>query len=196
MIPLLSTLILIVLALRVGSENDLAARIKKGDKAAFKAFFDQHYAGLLSFLYRRGLDKGAAEDLVQNAFIAIWEHRDKIDPEKSLKSYLFRIGYTRALNYFRDRSKYDFNTDPSSTQQTVPQSDPVEYQQLMNNLDHAIGQLPERRRLVFELCFMQGLSYREAAESLSISVKTVENQMGHALKAIRIALNAYKPTPK
>ena len=170
----------------------LARRIKRGDAAAFKAFFDRHHDVLYGYLRRRGLAGAVCEDLIQNAFLSIWERRRAIDEDKSLRALLFKICYTRALNHFRDTAKF---VDPTAMNEpatpTTPDHD-ADYALMQQALHLAVEALPERRRAVFELCFLQELTYREAAEALSVSVKTVENQMGHALKAIRKALADFR----
>ena len=169
----------------------LARHIKHGDARAFKTFFDRHHDALYRYLRARGLDGAVCEDLIQNAFLTIWERRHEIDEQKSLRAFLFKICYTRALNHFRDTAKFvdaATLTDPAAP--TAPDKD-TDYALMQQALKAAVEALPERRRAVFELCFLQELTYREAAEALSISVKTVENQMGHALKAIRTAMARY-----
>ena len=169
----------------------LARRIKRGDDAAFKAFFDRHHDALYRYLRARGLAGAVCEDLIQNAFITIWERRHEIDEQKSLRAFLFKICYTRALNHFRDTAKF---TDTAELREHVAAAAPdheADYALMLQTLRAAVEALPERRRIVFELCFLQELTYREAAEALGISIKTVENQMGHALKAIRKAMEGY-----
>jgi RNA polymerase sigma-70 factor (ECF subfamily) len=132
----------------------------------------------------------AAEDLVQNAFLYIWEHRDDIDPDQSLRAYLFRIGYTRALNHHRDTAAIDDEADVERAQapeRSTPESDALQAE-LRKQIDAAIAALPERRRAVFELCFLQDCTYQEAADALDISRKTVETHMRLALRDLRSAL--------
>ncbi len=173
-------------------DSALARRIKGGDEAAFKAFFERHHDVLYGYLRRRGLSGAVCEDLIQNAFLTIWERRQDIDEQKSLRALLFKICYTRALNHFRDTARF---VDPTAMNEpaspTAPDHD-AGYALMQQSLRAAIEALPERRRAVFELCFLQELTYREAAEALDVSIKTIENQMGHALKAIRKALAEYR----
>ncbi|MEM1128380.1 MAG: sigma-70 family RNA polymerase sigma factor [Bacteroidota bacterium] len=187
--------LLIVLAFAATPDVDdaaLAQAIREGDHRAFRVFFDRYHAALLGYLGRRKVPPAAAEDLVQKAFIYIWTHRADIDPEKSLRAYLFRIAYTRALNHFRDTAKFDRDAELSTLPLTTNVGDAAEQALLQEALDAAIAALPERRRAVFELCFLQELTYKEAAAALEVSVKTVENQMGYAFKALRQALAAFR----
>jgi RNA polymerase sigma-70 factor (ECF subfamily) len=172
------------------SARELAARIRDGDREAFRAFFDAHHGRLLGYLQSRGVPVGAAEDIVQNAFVYLWTHRDRIDPDRSLRAYLFRIGTTRALNHVRDASKHAPDAAPEDARPSdapSPEADALTAE-LRAQLDAAIADLPERRRMVFELCVLQDCTYREAADALSITRKTVENHMRLALRDLREAL--------
>ena len=187
-------LILFCLAIGGSEQPDdqvLAGRIKEGDRAAFKAFFDRYYGLLFRYLKRRNVPDDVCEDLTQIAFVTIWEKRAEIDKEKSLRAFLFKIAYNRALNHFRDTAKYSDEPIPETQNVTSKPDEKANYTMMLQSLDRAIHMLPERRRAVFELCFLNNLTYREAAETLNISIKTVENQMGHALKTIRKALGTY-----
>jgi RNA polymerase sigma-70 factor (ECF subfamily) len=175
-------------------EETLAERIRGGDREAFRTFFDRHHGRLLGFVRSRGVPTGAAEDIVQDAFVYVWEHRSKIDPERSLRAYLFRIGHTRALNHQRDTSKHDPDAAPSDAEtvsaahtRRTPEDDALSAE-VRRRIDAAVADLPERRRAVFELCFLEGWTYREAGEALDITRKTVENHMRLALKDLRQAL--------
>lgn len=189
-------LILLFLATIGGADADhteLAKRIRKGDHEAFRTFFEQYHGQVLGYLRRRGLADEVAADLTQQAFITIWDNRAQIDPAKSLRAYLYRIGYTRSLNYTRDTQK--FNADVDLTQIPIAQSSNPEeeasYEDAQVMLRKAIEALPEKRRQVFEMCFISELTYREVSEMLDISIKTVENQMMHALRDIREEMKGF-----
>ncbi len=187
--------LLIYLAIHVAQaleDAELARRIKRGDHGAFKHFFDRYHGVLFGYLCRRGIDQETASDIVQNAFVMIWDKRDQIDENKSIRAFLFRIGHTRALNHFRDNAKFDHHAEIDVRQATDSVSAGHDYNAMHDALTRAIAGLPERRRAVFELCFLEELSYREAAEMLGISIKTVENQMAFALKSIRGALAHFR----
>lgn len=192
MLPFLELLLAFAMADASGAEDaELAERIRKGDTRAFQAFFERYHRALYGYLRKRGVEAEVCEDLIQNAFIAVWERRTEIDPGRSLRAYLYRAAYNRALNHFRDTARF---TGLESVQQQAAPAAPdqqASYARVREQLDAAVRQLPERRRAVFELCFLQEFTYREAAEALGISIKTVENQMGHALASIRAALAPY-----
>lgn len=189
-------LILLFLATIGGADADqteLAKRIREGDHEAFRTFFEQYHGQVLGYLRRRGLPDEVAADLTQQAFITIWDNRAQIDPAKSLRAYLYRIGYTRSLNYTRDTQK--FMADVDLTQIPIAQSSNPEeeasYEDAQVMLRKAIEALPEKRRQVFEMCFISELTYREVSEMLDISIKTVESQMMHALRHIREEMKGF-----
>ena len=124
-------------------------------------------------------------DLVQQAFVIIWERRQAIDENRSLRAFLFKIAYNRALNHFRDTARFDYEADVEAETAAAASDEQATHRLMQETLRAAVATLPERRRAVFELCFLEELTYREAAEVLGISIKTVEHQMSHALKTIR-----------
>lgn len=195
MSPFFFALVCFYLAVQVSDsldDGELARRIQQGDHSAFKHFFDRYHAALVSYLRRRGLSAEVTEDLVQNAFVAIWERRSEIDPSKSLRAFLFRIGYTRALNHFRDHAKFDRESDLEIKPAASKTNEAAEFNIVHERLLKVIDTLPTRRKAVFELCFLEDMTYRETAEMLGVSIKTVENQMAFALKTIRAAMLEFK----
>ena len=185
-------LILLGLALNLSDDEaqEIAGAIQKGDHKAFKAFFDAHHAKLYRFLISKKLREEVAEDIVQQAFVWIWEHRSEIDASKSLRSYLFKIGYSRMLNYFRDTKKMSaMEENPIELSDGKASDAELMNLELKQAIQKAIEAMPEKRKAVFELCYLQELSYKEAAEVLESSVKTIENHMGLALKQLRESLS-------
>lgn len=187
---LFSEILFLLAANHDGDDHQLLLDIKSGNHAAFKKFFDQHNQILYHFLLKKGLAKEAAEDLVQQAFVSIWEKRNQIDEEKSLKAYLFKIAYTRMLNLFRDTKKFDVNvSDFEAFEKSEGDENPLDQKELNKLIEISIAQLPEKRQEVFRLCFLENFTYKEAADHLEVSVKTIENHMGLALKDLRNALS-------
>ncbi len=187
--------LLFLLAVRGGTDQDdpeLLLAIKRGDHSAFKSFFEKHHSYLYHFLLKKGISEQQAEDLVQQAFVMIWEKRSQIDETKSLKAFLFRIAYTRMLNVFRDTKKFDENADLTTEEGESSTDKSVETQELGKAIEASISSMPEKRQAVFRLCFIQEFTYKEAAEFLEVSVKTIENHMGLALKELRGKLERFR----
>jgi RNA polymerase sigma-70 factor (ECF subfamily) len=170
----------------------LAEKIKAGDHQAFEHFFDRHYDPLLHFLMSKGTEREVAKDLIQKAFVYIWEHRQQIDPQKSLRAYIFKIAYTRMLNHFRDNKKFNNNEAVPNSQTNLTPEDAAQAKDLRHAIDLAISHMPEKRGTVFRLCFIEDFTYREAAETLEVSKKTIENHMGRALKDMRQSLKQFQ----
>jgi RNA polymerase sigma-70 factor (ECF subfamily) len=168
--------------------SELYKAIQKGDHKAFKTFYDEHYDGLYRFMVSRGMSQAEAKDLVQKAFVKIWEMRDGIDETKSLRAYLFQIAYSRMLNHVDYQSKFKDEAPPDEdTSVHTPETD-VNYRELLQIVKNAIRDMPEKRGLVFESCFMNQHTYKETAEAMDVSVKTVENHMTLAFKDLRAVL--------
>ena len=192
---LLALYLLILLALRVNSiteDTELLTQIRSGNHNAFKKFFDIHHPYLYYFLLKKGISEQYAEDLVQQAFILVWENRKQINPHKSLRAYLYKIAYNRMLNIFRDHSKFDDQADTSETKGSDIADSNIENKELAMAIEMAIKSMPEKRQTVFRLCFIQGFTYNDAAEVLEISAKTIENHIGLALKELRIKLKGFR----
>ncbi len=173
-------------------DQQLSNKIKNGSQEAFKHFFDAHYPALYRFMRSRGMSHDEAEDLVQRAFVIIWEKRNGIDETKSLRAYLFQIAYSRMLNHIDYNSKFKDEDPPEDVSKTEDPDAKSDYSELLTQIKIIIASMPEKRAMVFELCFMKQFTYKETAAAMNVSVKTVENHMALALKDMRAALtNVY-----
>ncbi len=173
-----------------GDEAEIAVRIRDGDHAAFKQCFDAHHDTVYRYLRSRGLSAEVAADAVQQAFIVLWDKRSTIRTGTSLRAFVFQIAYRRALNDLRSQKGVDL--DDAVARAPLDDGHSTDLLLLRDHFERAVDGLPERRRLVFELCFVHGYTYKEAAAVLEVSVKTIENQMGHALKAMRKAFADFR----
>ncbi|MEQ1747681.1 MAG: RNA polymerase sigma-70 factor [Saprospiraceae bacterium] len=167
--------------------------LRHGDEAAFEAIFRQWYEPLCGYAARlMDGDLDGAEDLVQQVFVRLWEQRQRLNIAWSLKSYLYKTVHNAALNRLRaakTHSKYlDFNAAQLEKEQTLPE---YPARELARRLQKALEKLPPQCRHVFELSRFEDLKYREIADQLGISIKTVETQMGKALRLLRVQLADY-----
>jgi RNA polymerase sigma-70 factor, ECF subfamily len=176
-------------------KDPLAMRIKLGDEQAFELLFRKFNVRLCVFANKFLNDPEEAQEIVQNVFIKIWEGRDDIDPEDSLKSYVFKIVQNLSLNKLRRKkveSRYiEIYKLVYIEQQEHSAHDSLLARELEEHITHSIGKLPCECRKVFELSRVDGLKYREIADTLNISVKTVEAQMSKALRSLRVELSEY-----
>jgi RNA polymerase sigma-70 factor, ECF subfamily len=161
--------------------------------------FKQHYAFVCNVIYTYVRDRSKAEDIAQDIFAELWVKRDQLHIHTSVNAYLRRMAVTRSLNYIRDMKKHTWDDlDASSDIESgfaVQQDDIIqkmEEEELRKRLDIAIAALPEKCRMVFLLNRQEEMSYAEVANHLGISVKTVENQIGKALKLLRQAIGGHR----
>ncbi len=169
-------------------------RMVEGDKDAFRFFFERYYPDLCNLVNLYLHDPMMSEEVVQDIFIYLWEKKEKIKIESSVKLYLLRASKNRSLNYIRDqRAKLDIHQHLAEFNgNTAEMPDKVmDTNQLREVIDTAINSLPDRCREVYILGKEKSLSYKEISDELGISVKTVEVQMGTALKKLRDQLRPY-----
>jgi len=139
-------------------------------------------------------DFDSAKEIVQDAFMSMWEKRDTIDMEKPVKSYLTMAIHNKCTNYLRNNRKFDRNVLEIENLLDVPEyesSDSLIADELKSKIDSAIHELPEKCREIFVLNRYENLKYQEIADKLQISVKTVETQMSKALQHMRVRLAEY-----
>lgn len=161
-------------------------------KPAFEKLFKEHYAPMVGYALRMTKDHDLAEDLVQQVFVSLWEKREEVHVNTSLKSYLLRSVHNHCLNHFKHLKVRDAHASETVYQSNVAElRDPIEESELQLKVNDLIDQLPEQCRKVFLLSRRDGKKYKEIAEELNISVKTVENQMGKALRLMKEGLNAH-----
>lgn len=176
-------------------ERELLERIKQGDEGAFDVVFRSHYPALVGVAEGMLRSRAVAEEIVQDVMLALWRRRDSLPVEESLKAYLFRATRNRALNHLRhvrvERQGEPYAVGPTEKAPTAPSL--LVEEEIDVAVREAIGDLPERCREVFELSRIHGLRYAEIASALGISVKTVEAQMGKALRILRDRLAAWLP---
>lgn len=160
--------------------------IKNGDKQAFKYVFDTYFTALCRFMYLYLGDTQEAEDIASDIFASVWENRKKLEIRLTFKAYLFQAAKNRCLNVIRDR-KATVSLDDINGQDTpqVSITDSLETEELNNLIQEAILSLPEKCREVFLQSRTKNLTNQEIAESMDISVKTVEAQITKTLKQIR-----------
>lgn len=166
----------------------LFAQMRLNDSKAFEMLFKRHYKPLCRRVNTMLNDEDATEDVVQQLFIKIWESRETLQTPDSVAAYLFTAARNRALNYIKSQSRKSDNEVPlthlhdEADNKTEEQMDANELQKA---LYAAIDALPDKRKEVFVLSRFEGKSYKEIAEIMQISVKTVEAQMGKALATLR-----------
>jgi len=165
-------------------------------KSDFEILFKKHYSVLCAYTYGFVADYSLSEDIVQEVFSKLWTDKRKITIDISVKAYLYSSVRNTALNYIKHQKvkrQYEkVSSDESNyTEQAIDTQ--LIRQELNAKIQSAINDLPTERRRIFVMSRMDGLKYKEIAEKLDISIKTVENQMGKALASLRKDLSGEFP---
>ncbi len=160
-----------------------------GEDIIFEQVFKAHFKSLFAYAFTILKDDVMAEEMVQNVFYKLWEKRDHTAIHASLKAYLYRSVHNESMNYLK-HSRVIKNHQIHTMQQQKYEADINPAVQLVNKeLEHhirkALNELPEQCRTIFQMSRFEDLKYREIAEKMGLSVKTVENQMGKALHLLR-----------
>lgn len=178
----------------VAEEQILVKQFKDGSHAAYKVLYLKYAPKLFAFSRKYIYDADDAREIVQEVFLRIWEKRENIDESQSFSSYVIQAAKHRIFNGFRkkvnEQAYIDFLAFGDNTQANFTEHQ-VDYMEVKQKAEEAINALPEKRREIFRLSREEGLKNKEIAEKLRISIKTVENQMGEALKSLREALSDY-----
>lgn len=175
-----------------GKLKEQVEKIRKGDRKAFEELFFTYFYDLCTYAFQIAKSEQKAKDIVQEVFYKIWKRREKWTIHSSLKAYLYQSVRNEALNQI-DRDRHRQNTREELSVYQEIEKRKVGQARKLNNRDEQLvekiwsiaSELPQRRRSVFVLHRKHGLSYREIAQVLGISRKTVENHMGLALSDIR-----------
>lgn len=175
-------------------ERDLLRRVKNDDEEAFRQIFEFYVKKVYQFVYGYLKDKFEAEDVTQNIFQKIWEKRLMIDLNQSFSGFLFTIAYRSVIDHIRkeaskkqwDRIR-DIDAEESSSHLTADSL--LNNHQFESLYQKALNALTPKRKEIFVLSRHEGLSNKEIADKLDISVKTVENHMTAALFTLREFFN-------
>ena len=176
-------------------QRALFTRLAAGDEAAFDTIFRTWYAPLVRVATYLLHDPGIAEEVVQDVLLEVWRRRDTLALEQEPRRYLMRATRNRALNHVRHQqvaaraAARDISEEAHAA--TAPAM--VHAAELEVAIAQAVATLPDRCRAVFELSRRHHMTYAQIADALDIAPKTVENQMGKALRMLRVALAAWLP---
>ncbi|MBC7776558.1 MAG: RNA polymerase sigma-70 factor, partial [Phycisphaerae bacterium] len=162
------------------------------DEKAFDALFRAWYTPLVryAFSFTEG-DQDEAEELVQDAFVKLWGQRETLEFQNSVKAYLYRMVHNQALNRLRAQRTHERYTQHHARQMAQEHESPQDDPELQQRFRKVLDALPAQCRHVFELSRFEALKYREIADQLGISIKTVETHMGKALRILRLELADY-----
>jgi RNA polymerase sigma-70 factor (ECF subfamily) len=175
------------------NEKDLFQEIRNSNEKAFEKLFRRYYGHLCLFASRIVQDDISAEEIVQDFFVKLWEKRELLSIETSVKSYLFKSIKNLCLNFIQhNKTKLRYAQSVlSETPNNKTDDDSFTEIDLAEKIEESIQSLPTKRQEIFRLSRENGLKYREIAKKLNISIKTVEAQMGLAIKSLREKLKKY-----
>jgi len=172
-------------------DSEIIRRIRKGDIGQFESLFRSSYVSLVRYAKTIVRDHDSAEEIVQDLFFRLWRDKESLNIESSLNGYLYRAIHNRCLHYIDHEKvvrKYADEMALNRQETAEIPSDIMNYCDLQEKIAWILERLPERCGKIFCMSRFEGLKYSEIAERLSVSVKTVEANMGKALKEFRRAL--------
>lgn len=160
------------------------------DKQLFEQLFREYFSPLCNFAVGYVNDLDTAKEIVQEVFFNLWNKKDSITSDKSVKSYLYTSVRNRCFNYIRDHKKFrSYVLDVEiEDRDLVFENNSMTQAETQVKIQDALDKLPEKCKQVFELSRFDELKYKEIAEKLGISIKTVEVQISKALKILRVEL--------
>lgn len=177
----------------VSADRDrrLLERLRAGDVAAFEEIYRTVAPALCVFARRYVQSEAVAEDLVHDLFLAVWQQRATLEVRGSLSTYLHTAARNRALNHLKHErivARWEEAPHPGSDELQPTIEEGLAEAELSMAVQQAVARLPERPRLVFTMSRHQRLSHQQIADSLGVSIKTVETHMGRALRLMRESL--------
>ena len=175
-------------------EHTLLIELKTGNKQAYSQLFNKYYKDLVLFGGNFLPNKSLCEDIVQNVFLKLWRDRESIEIETSLKSFLLRSVQNSCLDELRHKGvvrEHESYSSTFSVSDNIDTENYVLYSDLQGHLEEALTKLPVACREAFEMNRLEGLKYREIAEKLHVSERTVEVRIGKALSLLRNHLKEF-----
>jgi len=175
--------------------KQLQIRVEQSNQKAFEDLYRLFFPRLYNFAMLYVHKKEAAEEIVNDVMVKIWEKRDTINTIENLETYLFVAIRNHCLNYLQKYSHYHVTIEPESgLAEVISINDPakdLEWKEINLKLHLAIEQLPDQCRTVFKLIKEEGFKYKQVAEILNLSPRTVETQLFRAIKKLDAVVNIF-----
>jgi RNA polymerase sigma factor (sigma-70 family) len=165
----------------------MIAAIKRGDEIAFQRAYEEHRGKVYGYLLKKTRCPEDARDLLQTTFLKLWKYRESLSTDYLLEQHLFHISRTVFIDHLRKQNRatkvqdLSENITPAASTHTYIPND----FDLRSRLGNALSSMPALRKKIFELNRLHGYSYQEIARELSISVKSVDNNLAKAIKYLR-----------
>jgi len=170
------------------TDEKLIAAIGNDDYTSYNKLFVRYYSRLCCYVYRLLGEKEDAEDVVQDLFFTLWNNRKKIAIGENVSGYLYKMARNLALNHIRTQTNYKTVLENREEQLSYYEENPLETEEFRMALYDCINLLPGRCKEVLLLHRVKGLKQKEIADQLSISVKTIKNQIWASLQRLKKCL--------
>jgi len=168
-----------------------------GNHAAFENVFKMYFKELHAYAFLFLKDTAAASEAVQQVFYKIWERRENISIHISVKAYLYKSVYNECMLLVKKLKRTDAFLEHTlymnKNRRAGTAAAKLESNELELKLHAALNELPEQCRIIFQMNRFEGLKYAQIAAAMNLSVSTIENQMGKALKRLRKSLAEFLP---
>lgn len=170
--------------------DDVLIKLKQGDKEAYRFLFDTFYPRLFAFSLKYVTVKYAAEEVVANTFLKLWQRRRKVHKIENIKAYLYQSVRNGSYDYLKKKDKY-IPLDLKHHDSIVQMNEYILEEEVHAIIINALNTLPPKCREVFKLSCIEGLKYKDIAEDLQITVNTVKSQRARAIQLLKIQLKNY-----
>ncbi len=168
------------------SDKTLLKQIKENNQEALETLFEKYYYNLCDFAFQFVRSFDLTEEVVSDVFLKIWKNRQDLVITGNFKAYMYTATRNQALNYLQKEKREWASLDElkeESSKRYRPDEE-LMFRELENRIEILINTLPPRRKIIFKLSRIEGLTYQEIADVLSISIHTVQNQMVSAVKQL------------
>jgi len=176
------------------NETELLSKVATGDQRAFRILYEAYYTKIYAFSLHLLKSELLAEESVQETFLKLWKQGPELNGLLNLESFLVTITRNRALDLLR-RQKLEVKANLKRRIDWTEADNETEESIILNDtrkvLQQAIDQLPPQQKLVYQLCYQDGLKYEEAAAQMNLSALTVQSYMKLALRSLRKNLRHY-----
>lgn len=171
-------------------KKSIISFLKKGDVNSYKVIFNTFYNRLYAFSLNYVEDTYAAEDIVENVFLILWQKKNDIDKVENLKSYLYSMVRNASIDHLKQEQR-SISLDIDKHDSIELQDQYVIEEETHALLYKALESLPAKCRKVFELSCLEGVKYKDISEELEISINTVKSQRARAIELLKQNLNDY-----
>jgi RNA polymerase sigma-70 factor (ECF subfamily) len=168
----------------MNSDKILLTRIKRDDQRALEDLFEKYYNRLCDFAFQYVHSFDLTEEVVSDVFIKVWKKRETLTASGNFKAYLYMAVRRQALDLLKKEQRPFDELLPETPSNQYQPDEELLFKEFKNHMEGLIDTLPPRRKLIFKMSRLEGLTYREIADILSISIHTVQNQMVEAVKQL------------